>query len=88
MVPEAQLDGGTYYKCPIFLLPFLMPLHEEGFDLSFVLAPYQFFVPKPARQIQRRIVVRMIAVMADHTAKRALVRSIGSIDSMAAMALL
>ena len=56
--------------------------------LSFVLAPCQFFVPKPAGQIQSRIVVCMLAVMADHTEKRALVRSIGAIDTMAAMALL
>jgi hypothetical protein len=28
-----------------------MPLHEEGFDLSFVLAPCQFFVPKPAGRL-------------------------------------
>ena len=72
----------------MFLLPFVMPLHEEGFDLSFVLAPCQVLVSKSAGQIQSRIVVCMIAVMANYTEKCALVRSIGSIHVVAAMALL
>jgi len=76
------------YGQPKKLLARFMPSEQHCFDLVFLLTGGQFLIAPPRSHIQRRIVVCMIAVMADYTEKCALVRSIGSIHVVAAMALL
>src|SRR5450755_3663065 len=72
----------------VFLLPYLVPLHEHGFDLFFAYASVQFLVPQSPGQICRRIVIGMGVIATDDTAKRLLVRTIGAIGIVTYAALL
>src|SRR5258708_29187182 len=67
----------------MLLLPVLMPREKERFDLLFVLARRQFFVSKAAGQVDRSVVVGMLAVMTDDTPEASLVRPVRSIRIVA-----
>jgi hypothetical protein len=72
----------------VLLLPLLMSLQQQGFDRFPVFAGAQFIVSPAMLDIDRRIEIGVRAVPTDHTAKRLLVGSIGSVYIITHIALL
>ena len=65
-----------------------MSSQQECFDLLFLLAGRQFCISIATREIDRGIVISVIAVATDPTAERLLIGSIRAVNEMATRTLL
>src|SRR5713226_8096936 len=66
----------------VLCLPYLMPLHQQGFDCFPVLAGAQFLVSPAMLDVDGRVEIGVCLETADHTAKRLLIRSVSSVHMM------
>src|SRR5690242_6157326 len=72
----------------VLFTPFLVPAHKECFDFSPVFASLEFFVFPARFNVGGRVEISMGLKATDRTAKRLLVRPVGSICIMTDAALL
>ena len=77
-----------HYGHPLVLRPGGMSPHQKGFNLVLIRTGSQFPVSKTPSQIGGCIVVGMVAVMTNKAPERALVRPIGTIWVVTAVAFL
>src|SRR5258708_11026198 len=87
--PEAQLNRRVKHFDPLLvLLPFLMTLHEKGFNLFFGVTGCQVAIAPAGSKCSSGFVISMRAKTAHDTAERLLIRPVFAIHIMTARALL